>query len=130
LIFVDTSVWIAAFRNAQSNEARQLSLLLDTDQAALSIPVFLELLAGASKAQRPTLCETLTAIPLFYPTDRTWQLVENWVERAGDSGERFGIADLLIGVIAAEHDALLWSLDKDFDRMAGLKFLPIFGPDR
>ena len=128
MIFVDTSVWIAAFRDAGSKEARQLSLLLDADEVALSIPVFLEMLAGASKRERERLRNTLTALPLFYPTDQTWQAVERWIDEAGDSGERFGFADLLIGAIAAEHGASLWSLDTDFRRMARLKFLSLFAP--
>ena len=128
MIFVDTSVWIAAFRDAGSKEARQLSLLLDADEVALSIPVFLEVLAGAARPERERLRNTLTALPLFYPTDQTWQAVERWIDEAGDSGERFGFADLLIGAIAAEHGASLWSLDTDFRRMARLKFLSLFAP--
>lgn len=128
MIFVDTSVWIAAFRDAGSKEARQLSLLLDADEVALSIPVFLEVLAGASRLERERLRNTLTALPLFYPTNQTWQAVERWIDAASDSGERFGFADLLIGAIAAEHGASLWSLDTDFRRMARLKFLSLFAP--
>ncbi|MGH9398861.1 MAG: PIN domain-containing protein [Thermoanaerobaculia bacterium] len=128
MIFVDTSVWIAAFRDAGSKEARQLSLLLDADEAALSIPAFLEVLAGASRPERERLRNTLTALPLFYPTNQTWQAVERWIDAASDSGERFGFADLLIGAIAAEQGASLWSLDTDFRRMARLKFLSLFAP--
>ena len=128
MIFVDTSVWIAALRDAGSKEARQLSLLLDADEAALSIPVFLEVLAGASKPERERLRNTLTALPLFYPTNQTWQAVERWIDAASDSGERFGFADLLIAAIAAEHGASLWSLDADFRRMARLKLLSLFAP--
>lgn len=126
MIFVDTSVWIAAFRNAGAAEARQLSHLLDSDDAALSIPVFLEVLAGASKMDRPRIKAALTALPLFYPTDQTWRLAERWIEAAGDAGERFGFADLLVGAIAAENEASLWSLDSDFERMARLKLIKLF----
>jgi len=128
LIFVDTSVWITAFRNAASKEAQQLSVLLDADEAALSIPVFLEVLAGASKSERAKLRHALTAVPLFYPTDQTWQRAERWIDTAGDSGEHFGFADVLIGAIAAEHGGRLWSLDTDFERMARLKLLTVFEP--
>ncbi len=128
MIFVDTSVWVTAFRNAASKEARQLSALLEADQVALSIPVFLEVLAGASRADRAKLRNTLTAVPLFYPTNQTWQRAEHWIDTAGDSGERFGFADVLIGAIAAEHGGPLWSLDTDFERMARLKLLTLFEP--
>jgi predicted nucleic acid-binding protein len=126
LIFVDTSIWIAAFRDPASREARQLSRLLDSDEVALSIPVFLEVLAGASKQDRRKVREALTALPLFYPTDQTWRRVESWIDVASGSGERFGFADLLIGAIAAENDAYLWSLDADFERLARLKLITMF----
>jgi len=128
LIFVDTSVWIAAFRNPASREARQLSRLLDSDEVALSIPVFLEVLTGASKQDRRKVREALTALPLFYPTDQTWRRVEIWIDVATGSGEHFGFADLLIGAIAAENDASLWSLDADFERLARLKLITLFEP--
>jgi len=128
VILVDTSVWIAAFRDAGGKEARQLSLLLDADEVALSIPVFLEVLAGASRAEREGLRNILTALPLFYPTNQTWQRAERWIDAASDLGERFGFADLLIGAIAAEQEASLWSLDTDFERMARLKLLTLFVP--
>jgi len=128
LIFIDTSVWVAGFRDARSAEARHLSAILDADEAALSAPVFLEILSGASRLQRTRLRTTLTALPLFYPTLETWRRIENWIETAGDSGEHFGIADLLIGAIAAEHEATLWSLDEDFARMARLNLLTLYQP--
>lgn len=130
MIFVDTSVWVAALRDARSDEARHLSLLLDADEVALSAPVFLEILTGASRPERGRLRTALRALRLFYPTERTWQQMETWIEFAGDAGEQFGIADLLIGAIAAEHAAPIWSLDTDFDRMARLKFLTLHQPKR
>lgn len=116
MIVVDTSVWVAALRKG-GEEARVLASLLDADEVLLPIPVRVELLAGASTADRLKLRRALSALPLAYPTDDTWSLIDGWIERAAASGERFGLGDLLIGAIAAESGALIWSLDKDFARM-------------
>jgi predicted nucleic acid-binding protein len=63
-----------------------------------------------------------------YPTDATWATIDRWVETAGEAGECFGVGDLLIGAIAAEIDALVWSLDADFERMQKLKLIERYAP--
>lgn len=126
MIFVDTSVWVASFRSATGVEAEGLRHLLDLDEVALAVPVRVEILAGASSADRARLRRLLSAIPTFYPTAATWERIESWLDRAAAGGENFGFADLLIGALAAEHRGRLWSLDSDFRRMAGLGLVELF----
>lgn len=126
MIFVDSSVWRSAFRDGKGREARSLRRLLDDDKAALSIPVYLEVLTGASRADRSRLQKLLSALPVFHPTGETWARIEDWIARAADGGERFGVMDLLVASIAADRGAALWSLDADFQRMARLRFVTLF----
>ena len=120
MIVVDTSVWVAALRSAACREARVLQQLLDADQVALPVPVRLEILGGASTADRRRLRRALSALPVLYPTDETWRVLDSWVDRAAASGQRFAFGDLLIGALATETGSLLWSLDRDFARMEAL----------
>ncbi|MDX2052799.1 MAG: PIN domain-containing protein [Polyangiaceae bacterium] len=126
MIFVDTSVWVDAFRGRASVSA--LSLLLDSAEVALAAPVRLEILAGASVREQPTLRRTLSALPVFYPTRDTWTLLDAWVQKAVAAGQHFGLGDLLIGAIATERGGHVWSLDADFRRLAKLKLVRLHTP--
>jgi predicted nucleic acid-binding protein len=128
VIVVDSSVWIAALRSRQVREAETLQALLDADEVALPVPVRLEILSGATQADRATLRRTLSALPVLYPTDDTWRLIDGWIDRASGRGERFGMGDLLIGALSAEAGALLWSLDDDFRRMSRLELVELYEP--
>jgi len=128
MIVVDTSVWIPALRSSESPEAVHLRNLLDADKVALAAPVRVEILIGSSLQDRPRLRRTLSALPVFYPTGTTWETIDAWVDRASAAGETFGFADLLIGVLAVEQGAEIWSLDSDFRRMAEIGLIKRFQP--
>jgi len=125
MIFVDTSVWISFFRGKDATLVGQLSDLLDEDRVALPFPVWIELLAGASRKDSAQLKRVLSALPRFIPTDETWREVESWTTQATKKGQRFGVMDLLIGAITSQEDGAIWSLDQDFKRLARLGFVKL-----
>ena len=128
MVVVDTSVWVAVLRSRTALEAPALGALLDADEVILPVPVRVELLLGAQARERARLRRVLSALPIACPVDETWTLVEGWAERAVDAGHRFGVGDLLIAALASERDALVWSLDRDFERMARLTFVSLYDP--
>ena len=126
MILIDTSVWVSVMRSKACPEAATFASLLDADRVLLAAPVRTELLSGARGDDQPRLRRTLTALPVVYPTDVTWPLMDQWTEQACNRGQRFGVGDLLIGALAREAGALIWSLDADFGRMARLKFVELY----
>jgi len=128
VILVDSSVWIDAMRDGAGAEASHLRDLLDADEVALAAPVRVELLSGASKRDRPHLRRNLSALPNLRPDDGTWTRIDGWIDRAGDAGEHFGFADLLVASIAADGSHEVWSNDDDFRRMAKLKLVKLHEP--
>ena len=128
MIFVDTSIWVTSLRDRLSPAALHLRALLEQDQVALAAIVRIELLSGASRKDLPKLRRTLSALPVFYPTERTWQRIDTWVETAVAAGERFGVADLLIAAIASEQGGALWSADADFARMSRMRLIESHSP--
>jgi len=123
MIFVDTSVWVAALRFATTREARHLQGLLDQDEVGLPVVVRLEMLTGANPQDRAKLRRALSALPVYFPRAETWDRIEGWVEDSSATGERFGVVDLLIAALADEQQAALWSLDQDFERMSRLGYI-------
>jgi predicted nucleic acid-binding protein len=128
MIFVDTSIWIDAFRGRDREPGAQLRNLLDADEVALAAPVRVELLAGAPARELSRLRRVLSALPIYAPTDATWRTLDAWIDRCVCAGERFGFADLLIGGIVAEHGAAIWSKDRDFRRMERLGLVRCHAP--
>lgn len=128
MILVDTSVWVAALRKGDGPEARALTALLDDDRVAMASPVRIEILSGASVQNLTRLRRLLSALPNWMPTAATWQSLEAWVTQAVAAGQTFGVGDLLIAGIGAEHGAEIWSLDGAFPRMAKLGFVQLFTP--
>lgn len=105
-----------------------MAALLDADEVGLAAPVRVELLSGVSPKDRAALSRALSALPVAYPTDDTWRLLDAWTEKASKAGQHFGLGDLLVGALAAEAGALVWSLDSDFARMEKLKLVECYEP--
>ena len=127
MIAIDTSVWVEFFRGRQPL-ADRVADVLDRDQVALPVPVRIEILSGAPKAERSRLARLLSALPLLVPSEPTWRRIEGWVATGAAAGHRFGVADLLVGAIASENDCAVWSLDADFARMARLGLVSLADP--
>jgi predicted nucleic acid-binding protein len=128
MIVVDTSVWVSVLRRRGGGDARAFESLLDADEILLPAPVRTELLGGARSAYRRDLRRILSALPVAYPTDETWKQMDDWAIEGAHLGQSFGVGDLLIGGIAREVGARVWSLDSDFQRMARLKFVDLYEP--
>lgn len=107
-------------RRPQSPRAVVFRSLLDADLVAVALPVRFELMSGVKKKQRAGFRRALSALPVLRPTDETFRLLESWIEPAADAGFRFGVTDLTIAALAHELEALVWSLDDDFEAMERL----------
>jgi predicted nucleic acid-binding protein len=126
LIVADTSVWVAAMRRPGGAEASTLRGLLDADEAALALPVRIELMAGVAARHRRAMRRGLSALPVVFAKEDTWATVERWVPVAADAGQHFSVTDLLIAALAHDIGALVWSLDGDFGCMEPLKFVRLY----
>ena len=86
------------------------------------------MLCGASASDRRHLRHALWALPVAYPTEQTWRILDGWVDTAATAGQRFGFGDLVIAALAAESGSFLWSLDSDFERMERFRMVACYEP--
>jgi len=118
LILVDTSAWIAFFRD-QSPVADMVDRALEGDDAALCGPVVTELRRGfTSRVERTRYVPLIEACHQLAQPTRLW-------DEAGDLGfalARKGVTvkslDLLIAAYALAHRVPVLTLDRDFSLMA------------
>ncbi len=118
MILVDTSAWIAFFRD-RGPVAAIVDRTLEDDEAALCGPVLTELLRGFASA-----AERSRTIPLLLACHQLSQPARLW-EDAGDLGfalARKGLAvkslDLLIATYALTHGVPILTVDRDFHLIA------------
>jgi hypothetical protein len=118
LILVDTSAWIAFFRD-RGRVAAIVDQALEDDEAALCGPVLTELRRGFASA-----AERSRTIPLLLACHQLPQPASLW-EDAGDLGftlARQGLTvkslDLLIAAYALTHGIPILTADRDFQLIA------------
>lgn len=124
MIVVDTSVWIAVKRDDRVRAV--LQALIETDEAAMPLPARWELLAGTPRKDRRAFLQSCQGVPQVVPTEETWAPVQPWIEQAADAGHCFSLPDLLIAALAEEIGGLVWSLDRDFERMEKLGIVRLY----
>ena len=118
MILVDTSAWIAFFRD-RGRVAAIVDQALEDDEAALCGPVLTELRRGFASA-----AERSRTIPLLLACHQLPQPASLW-EDAGDLGftlARQGLTvkslDLLIAAYALTHGIPILTADRDFQLIA------------
>jgi len=122
VVLVDTSVWIDYFK--QRNEAVETELdgLLRSGQVAVSGLILAELRRGCrAPAQVATLLAALAPLQ-YYEADRnTWLRAGEIISDCAQRGFALEVGDCLLAALALRENCLLFTLDRDFERIPGLK---------
>lgn len=117
-ILPDTSVWVDYLRDGIDGHAGELDRLLEERRVLTCGPVAAEVLAGARGAEADQLGRALRALP-WAPLDQAaWIAVGAAAATLRERGERVPLTDIEIAVSAHRAEAVLWSRDSDFERIA------------
>ena len=118
MVLPDTSIWVTYLRPGAPELTGELNRLLDRGEVVICGPVLAELAAGARSSDRAELLSTLAALP-WADLDRTaWHSVGLVAAELREAGETVPLTDVEIAVAAQATSAVLWTADRDFERLA------------
>lgn len=123
---MDSSVWIDFFSSAPGPGGRELrGLLAESEPVALTGLIVTEILQGLRwDVQR--IERQLGLWDLLEPLGfKTYQEAAGLVRLARSRGVTLTTIDAIIATIALEHEAVLFTLDQDFGRIASFTELKI-----
>jgi len=127
LILVDSSVWIDFLSSFPSSAAAELRrMIADAEPFALPGIVVTEVLQGLKRDARRIehyLSQWDLLEPKGFSTYRDAAVISR---TARARGVAITTIDALIAAIALEHGALLFTLDRDFARLAEIVRLPLY----
>jgi predicted nucleic acid-binding protein len=127
LILVDSSVWIDFLGESPSYAGAELRrMIADAEPFALAGVVVTEVLQGL-KRDVGRLEHYLSKWDMLEPKGfSTYREAAAIFRAARAKGVAVTTIDALIAAIALEHGAALFTLDKDFSRLAGITRLPLY----
>jgi predicted nucleic acid-binding protein len=124
---VDTSVWIDFLSPSPSPAGAELRRMIsDADPFALTGIVLTEILQGL-KRHVSLIEHYLSQWEMLEPQGfSTYREAASIFRAARAKGVAVTTTDALIAAIASEHGAALFTLDKDFTRIARIITLPLY----
>lgn len=129
MILVDTSVWVDAFNSTSAPAARELRrLITDSEPIAVTGVVVAEVLQGVTRDVK-LIEQYLSAWDLLEPAGlSTYREAAAIFRLARATGFTVTTIDTVIAAVALEHGASVFTLDKDFVRIAKLTNLALYSP--
>jgi predicted nucleic acid-binding protein len=127
LILVDSSVWIDFFSSAPGRAGGELRRMIsDAEPFALTGIVVTEILQGLTR-DASRIARYLSQWDLLEPSGfRTYREAAAIFRLGRAKGVSLTTMDVLIAAVALEHRASVFTLDKDFCRIARLTGLPLY----
>jgi predicted nucleic acid-binding protein len=127
LILVDSSVWIDFFSSVPGRAGNELRRMIsDAEPFALAGMVVTEILQGLTR-DASRIEQYLAQWNLLEPSGfRTYREAAAIFRLGRARGLSLTTIDVLIAAIALEHRASVFTLDKDFSRIARLTGLALY----
>ncbi len=127
MILVDSSVWVDFFSSSPGRGGAELRRMIeDNEPVALTGVVVTEVLQGFTRDAR-AIEQFLRQFDLLEPRGfETYRAAAAIYRTARGKGISLTTIDSLIAAIALEHNASVFTLDKDFSRIALVTRLALY----
>jgi predicted nucleic acid-binding protein len=123
---VDTSVWIEYMERVNSLVEREMEMLLRTGEVATAGLVLAELRRGCrTPNQAKRMLSRLQGLPYVEVDRDNWLAAGQMVAEAAARGYKLEMANCLLAALALRDDCLALTLDRDFQRIPGLRLYPL-----
>lgn len=114
-ILIDTSVWIAYFRNQSAQLVGIVERIAKNGEICVPRVIMAELMQGAkSEKEISVIGEFMDAFTIVDQTDQTWLKAGRLSYELKRKGKNINLTDCYIAVLAQENDCAVLTLDRHF----------------
>ncbi len=123
-ILVDTCIWIEFFRQDSEIGSRLVRLLSDEIVWNCGIVLF-ELLQGIkSETEKAEIQSAIAGLPYTEMSPLIWQRAAELSRTLKKSGLSIPLSDIFIASVAIEYNLSIFTIDKHFEQVPGVKLYP------
>lgn len=120
-ILADTSVWIEFFK-ARSVTGNALEKLIKEHRVWTCGIVLFELIKGVkSEAEKTSILETLLSLEYIEMSPLLWKNAGEVAASLKKEGKNLPMSDIFIASLAIKHNLQIFTLDKHFAQIPGVK---------
>lgn len=122
MVIPDSDVWIDYFKNPASPQAMALDALISLDEAALVGIVVTEVLRGArTTARQRKIQQMFEGVDYVETSLRSWTRAGIIAAALDAEGTPIPLPDAIVAAVAIEEGHELFTRDKHFERIPGLR---------
>ena len=120
-IIPDTCAWIDYFRPGTAILGQLLERAISAGTAYICGPVLYELVQGTrSEKEKSALNNALGALPFLEMTEELWIKAGQLSADLRKKGKTIPFSDILIAILAIEHDLAVLTIDEHFQEIPGV----------
>ena len=123
-ILPDTCAWIDFLRGKQTSLAAALEQALLHGEVLTCGVVLFELLQGIKSPREEALVQSaLMALPHLEMTRDLWIKAGKLSSRLRTKGQILPLSDIIIAILALEHNCTVLTIDRHFESVSGLRII-------